>query len=294
MDNHYNPQFYLDQWTGADGRLVYYKRVATGAIVETSITPRRTSYEPDLYATPPVLPWETHDPHLIEKRVMSPIDSAASLVLDKLVGVAPMSLTRNDRIAWATFLSSLLHRHRDAILDRDDGAPQMAREFMAGLLARYATPEDRARAAGVLTDVQLEQIARTAHRSAMVQAIQDPQAIERIEKLAWDVLAIPSSVPLITTDRPLLANRGKGRPPILTMPLAPTRLFIAYPVEWQADPADVGALFEHIALVHDLMLLNEQPCRYVYSSRKVESFVVGDKTIHLRKAVEQALTRWNR
>ena len=295
LDHHYNPQFYLDQWTGADGKLLYYKRVATGAIIETSIAPRSTSYEPNLYAAPPALAWETHDPHLIEKEVMSPIDSAASLVLKKLVQDNPIALTSTDRVAFATFLNSLQHRHRDPILERDVAAPQMAREFKAKLLERYASPADQARVSSAISDEEVEQIAKNAHRSAMVQAIRNGEAIEDFQKLAWDVIAVPSITPLITTDRPLLVNLGEGGAvQIATMALSPTRLFMGYPAWWQtkADTADVIDLFEHIALVHDLMLLNEQKCRYVYSSRRVESFVVGDKTIHLRKAVEQALARW--
>ncbi|GEM_PF-6596681 len=106
---------------------------------------------------------------------------------------------------------------------------------------------------------------------------------------------MPPATPLVTTDRPLLVNLGKGGAlQIATMALSPTRLFIGYPAWWQtkADAVDVTDLFEHIALVHDVMLMDEQKCRYVYSSRKVESFVVGDTAIHLRKAVEQSLARW--
>ena len=297
MDHHYLPQFYLRKWTRDDGRLLRYRRVPTGALVEDPVVPKGTAFEPDLYATPPAPAWEAYAPNVIETDFMSKVDSDASLVLDKLASQTTLDLSDNDRTAWALFLNSLHHRHRDEIFERDAAAPRIARELMAKWVGQTQDPERRQRISETLEEANVEQMARNAHRGLMVQAIRNPKAIDAFKALAWTVLVMQPTMPLVTTDRPLLINMGEaGEMQIVTIPVSPMRLFMGYPRLWHQDEAtlrDADALFDHIAGVHDLLLLNEQRCRYVYASRKVDdNFAVGDKIIHLRKAVGQVLNRW--
>jgi hypothetical protein len=298
VDQHYLPQFYLRQWAGADGKVIRYVRTPTGRLHERQVGPRGAGFEPDLYATPPAVRWETYDPNIIETGFMSPIDNAAALVLRKLVSGA-YELDDGERTSWAIFLNSLAHRHRDALLERDALAPDLAREVTANLLARYSNDEDRERVAEVLREADAEQMAKTAHRTLMVQAIRGPDAVGAIKSQAWTVLVMdPKTPPLITTDRPLLVNLGKGGPPsLMMMPLSPTRLFVTYAPDPTAkgDDPSVTSLFEQLACTSDLLLLNEQPCRYVFASRQLDdNCIVGNKVIRLRSAVEQALARWAR
>jgi hypothetical protein len=296
VNHHYLPQFYLRAWAGADGRVLRYTRVSHGRVVERPVGTRGTAFEPGLYATPPALHWESYDPNIIETQFMSPVDNDAAPVHAKLVAGAT-ALAESERTAWALFLNSLIHRHHDGILERDAAAPGAAAAVTANLLARYMDAEDRARVIETLRDADLEQMARTAHRTVMVQRIRDPDALAAITAQAWTVVVIdPAAPPLITTDRPLLVNLGKGGfPTLMTLPLSPMRLFVAYapdPALGGADPS-IPSLLENLALANDLLLLNEQPCRYVYASRKVDDEgAVGSKVLRLRTAVEQALVRW--
>lgn len=297
VNHHYLPQFYLRAWAGPDGQVLRYVYLPTGQVHEKPVRPRGTGFERDLDTAPPAVHWERYDPNIIETQVMSPIDNDAALVHTRLLSGNPV-LSKADRTAWALFLTSLVHRHRDGIRDRDAAAPALAAQVLAELLANYEGDEDRTRVIDALGDADLEQVARSAHRTVMVQRIRASDAIAGIEALAWTVVVIdPFAPPLLTTDRPLLVNLGRGgAPQLMSLPLSPTRLFVAYapsPNLGAADPA-VPSLLEQLAFGHDFFLLNEQPCRFVYSSRRLDdNGVVGGKVLRLRTAMEQALARWS-
>ncbi len=117
MDHHYLPKFYLKKWAATDGTVLRYYRLVlpTGdKIIEKRVGPRGAGFEPGLYAVAPGTDWESYDENIVETDVMSPIDDAAAVVLDKMLSDAP-SLDSDDRTAWAIFLNSLIHRHRDPV-----------------------------------------------------------------------------------------------------------------------------------------------------------------------------------
>ena len=293
MDHHYLPKFYLKKWAATDGTVLRYYRLVlpTGdKIIEKRVGPRGAGFEPGLYAVAPGTDWESYDENIVETDVMSPIDDAAAVVLDKMLSDAP-SLDSNDRTAWAMFLNSLIHRHRDPIQEADRMAPAVAREVRANLLAKYTDPKGRARVEKALAHVRAEEMGKTVYRSLMVQAIRDPGAAEAITGLDWEILGTQAEAPFITTDRPLLINFGRGGPiEVLSIPISPRRLFVAYRKE--SGFGDGAETLENLVLGQDLMLLHEQPCRFVFSSQKLtDDFRAGDHIVRLRTAVEAALRR---
>jgi len=294
VKHHYVPQFYLRQWAGEDRTFYWYGLAQGNRMIGGRVGPKGAAFARDLYGAPPAVHWEAHDPNIIETQVMSSIDNDAALVLQKVVG-GTHQLDDKERTAWATFLNSLIHRHRDDVFARDARAPRVVAEVSASLLARYRADDgSREKVARVLDDVDLTQAAKTAHRTVMVQKIRDPDAIAAIKALAWTVVAIDPKVPLITTDRPLLVNLGRGGPPqLMTLPLSPTRMFVAYVPDPSSTGEDVQSLLANVSFASDLLLLNEHPCCFVYSSREIDdSCIIGDKVIRLRSAAQQALARW--
>lgn len=291
MDHHYLPQFYLRRWANADGKVLRYREVPSGKVVAGPVAPRGTAFEPDLYAVPPAVTWEGHDPNILETDVFSPIDSDAALVLEKLV-TGEVALSLAERRAWSLFLNSLRFRHRDEILERDAESPRLAADYAATFLARYGGGEARARAEDALANIDLALMAKNAHRTAMVQAIRAPERLSEIESLAWQVLAVVESAPLVTSDRPLLTNLGREGPvQLVTIPLSPRHLFVAFPSWWQEEEVDgIDDLLAQIALAHDLMLMFEHPCRFVFASRPLDdSLTIGSTVLRLRTAVDAAL-----
>jgi hypothetical protein len=81
-------------------------------------------------------------------------------------------------------MNSMRHRHRDEIVERDVKTPEVAAEVREKWRTDWPDPEQQARIDDALADVDLTQLARTAHRTAMVQAIRDPKALDDIKSLA--------------------------------------------------------------------------------------------------------------
>jgi hypothetical protein len=115
--------------------------------------------------------------------------------------------------------------------------------------------------------------------------------------LAWEVITVNPDIPLITTDRPVLVNLGQERPGLetMTMPLRPTRLFVAYPSQWRNPDGSsingVDELLKDVTFSHDLLLLNEQRCRFIYTSNKLDDVVSDGRVVRMSVAVEAALKR---
>ena len=298
MNHHYVPQFYLRRWADAQGRLLRYQREPNGEIEWASVVPKRTAFEPDLYGVSTATSWEpSYDENTLETDFFSRVDSDAALVLTKLLRGA-MKLEGHERKAWALFLNSMLHRHGEDVIDRDRRAPALAAEVMAEFLTRPGTRKDRHRMRRALDAINIDQASRNAHRTLMVQYIRDQQAVEHIANLAWAVVSFKEQNPLVTTDRPVLVNLGQVRPSIeiLTMPLSPTRLFLAYPRAWlrpdgtYVDGAD--EVLQTISHAHDLFLLRQQSCRYVYASRELGDVVRGRFVMRVKEAVDRSLVAW--
>lgn len=296
MDHHYVPQFYTRRWADSSGKVLCYKRVPSGCIVFKGVMPKGTGFEPDLYATPPAIFWENHDEQVIETEFFSRIDNDAALVLEQIHTDAS-SLTNHGRTAWSLFMNSMLHRHRDDILERDAKAPELALEVKAQFLTA-CTSKDRKCIEDALADVDLNQLARTTHRTQMVRAIRDPLVLNAMKSMFWEVITVKPDIPLITTDRPVLVNLGQERPglELITMPLSPTKLFVAYPSHWHNPDGSciegVDELLEHVVRGHDLMLMNKQRCRFVYASSKLDDVVSDGRVVRMGVAAEAALKRW--
>jgi Protein of unknown function (DUF4238) len=98
--HHYVPVFYLKQWTGPDGRLCEYKRVAGRRTF-----PAGTAYQKDLYrleGVPDALA------QAVESKFMHLVDTEANYALDKIVSGDTSPWDARMRSAWARFLSSQL------------------------------------------------------------------------------------------------------------------------------------------------------------------------------------------
>jgi hypothetical protein len=78
QDHHYVPKFYTKRWADETRRVLCYERVPSGRITFKPVVPKGTGFQPNLYATPAAVFWESHDPHIIEREFFSPIDNDAA------------------------------------------------------------------------------------------------------------------------------------------------------------------------------------------------------------------------
>jgi hypothetical protein len=107
--HHYNPQFYLREWAGADGRLVRFYRPYQ-RVVPAPISPEYTGFEERLYTLEGAA-----DPQIVETGFFSPVDNAAAPVLERLILLGPRlvpvrDLDNKQRSDWTRFLMSLVSR----------------------------------------------------------------------------------------------------------------------------------------------------------------------------------------
>ncbi|MFO0680354.1 MAG: hypothetical protein U0169_27770 [Polyangiaceae bacterium] len=56
--------------------------------------------------------------------------------------------------------------------------------------------------------------------------------------------------------------------------------------------AGVEELLRNVTFGHDLILLNEQRCPFIYTSRKLEDLVSDGRIVRMGVAAEAALKRW--
>jgi Protein of unknown function (DUF4238) len=111
-DHHFVPAFYLQQWTGAGGKLIEYT-IKHQKLVAKPIGSKSTGYEYDLY-TFPELPPELAQ--WIEQRFFAYADRMASIALTNHLTSAGLSAWTPELIsAWSRFIIALHLRHPDAM-----------------------------------------------------------------------------------------------------------------------------------------------------------------------------------
>jgi len=285
--HHHAPQFYLAKWVDpATGKLCLCRRVPTGKLVDGTTHPKSTGFEEHLYSAPPTTPYEHWAPDIIETKFMSPLDNAASPVLEKLLAqpAGAASLDEADRKAWARFLRSLMERHPRTLRERDAAANQIAQNLIAEYKTRFTTAS--ARRAFEIFDHRVA--AKNIVRTHMVQQIDEPEFLSALTAQEW-VTVETNGADFITSDQPLLENPGLDDTAtgqtvyVMTLPLSPSRLFVSYPRSWRGDNDWQDVMRVITSEVHNMLVVSAGP-QYLYSAKPIED----GKLVKLRKMVEES------
>lgn len=285
--HHHAPQFYLSKWGDpTTGKLWLCRRVPTGKLVEGETYPKSTGFERDLYSAPPTTPYEHWAPDIVETKFMSPLDNAASSVLEKLLAqpAGMPSLDQADRQAWARFLRSLMERHPKTLRERDSAADQIAQSLVAEYKTRFSSAS--AQRAFEIFDHRVA--AKNTVRTHMVQQIDEPEFLSALTAQDW-LTVETNGVDFITSDQPLLENPGlddavTGQTVyVVTLPLSPTRLFVSYPRSWRGDGDWQDALRVITSEIHNMLVVSGRP-QYLYSAKPI----TDGKYTKLRKMVEES------
>ncbi|RTL72811.1 MAG: DUF4238 domain-containing protein [Hyphomicrobiales bacterium] len=130
--HHHVPQFLLEGWSRADGRVAVYSRKANRVVIDWR-TPEYTAFEPHLYSIS-ALP---EDREWVEREVMSKrVDAPAAPIPKRLLDSDLKNFNSDDRTAWARFLMAQWWRSPEVIAKLRQGG----REAM--LRALEANPEE--------------------------------------------------------------------------------------------------------------------------------------------------------
>jgi hypothetical protein len=222
--HHYKPAFFLSRWAGKDERLCEMKLIR-GKLVAKRRHPDGTGYIKDLYRTDGVPEEISQD---LETKFMSPLDNDAATALDKIA--SDQSLDANDRIAWARFMLSLLYRNRECV--------ELIKTHMTEIRseATLALEPDWAAQRGPLHETTLAE-ASAARRPAaanidasnmLVDIIANSRAIPDIASMHWTRIDLrKSTIPLLTSDRPLVFVGLSDPKAHMALPIGPRDLFVA-------------------------------------------------------------------
>src|SRR5450631_3276997 len=140
--HHYIPIFYLDRWTGLDGRLIEYSRRYQG-VVPRPTYPNGTGYVRGLYTIPDV---PLDQAEVIETKLMSSVDNWASKALARMLqdGDSVGRLEKREALGWCQFLYSLIVRNPEHLELIGQKLGELGPDALEGLRERYDYIRDAA------------------------------------------------------------------------------------------------------------------------------------------------------
>jgi hypothetical protein len=252
-DHHHHPVFYLQQWVGPTGKLIEYT-IKHGKLIAKPVGPRATGFETDLYAFPE-LPPDVRQ--YVEQEFFNYADRVAALALEKHlrgeVVWAPELLS-----AWSRFIIDLHLRHPDAMPELRAAAQAIRTASGSASQAAYEAirkPEDPATFDEYL-ELRDPLIAAKMRMNMIIKSFDNEIVGARINGMKWAVVDVSASpLTLLTSDRPVEMARLNGPHGIVSIPISPTKLFVA---------VDNPAVLDHLRA--------KQPKEIV---QQVNDYVVG-------------------
>lgn len=225
-DHHFIPAFYLKQWAGPDGKLVEYTRKG-GKLISKWVGPGSTGYERDLYSFPE-LPSDAAQ--FMEQVFFQYADQKASDALDNHLGVKSLPWTSELVSAWSRFIVAIHLRHPDAMPELRAAAAAIWAAGGLDCQARYAALRKQADPPTFDEYLALcDPLAPVKVRVNMiVKALDNEEVGKHINRMKHAVVDV-SSAPyrLLTSDRPVELFNIKETNGILSIPISPTKVFVA-------------------------------------------------------------------
>jgi hypothetical protein len=225
-DHHFIPAFYLKQWAGPHGKLIEYTRKG-GKLIPKPVGPHSTGYERDLYAFPELPPDAAQ---FMEQVFFAYADQKASDALDNHLGPASLPWTSELVSAWSRFVIAIHLRHPDAMPELRAAATSIWIASGVDCQARYDATRKQ-------TDpptfdeylAQRDPLAPVKMRvNLIIKALDNDVVGAHINQMTHAVIDISTSPSrFLTSDRPVELFNLQGSNGILSIPISPTKLFVA-------------------------------------------------------------------
>lgn len=225
--HHFIPAFFLKQWAGTDGKLIEYS-LKHQKLIAKRVGPNSTGFEYDLYAFPD-LPPETQQ--FVEQRFFDYADRTASKALELHLTNADRSTWNVELIsAWSRFVIALHLRHPDAMPELRVAAQSVWDGSGEESQCRYEKirkPEDPATFDEFIA--LRDPLVGTKMRVNLIIKSFDNDILGRhINNMIWAVIDLSQAKnQILMTDRPVVItwlNQARG---YITLPIGPTKLFVA-------------------------------------------------------------------
>lgn len=287
--HHFFAQFHLKAWAEqSDGRIPTYQRIKDGTLKLIPFLPTETGCENQLYALEQVPPEERGK---LETEFFSEhIDNNAAPAYQKIV--ANEQLTPHECAWWVRYLMAQRARTPDMVkrvkAQVDHGIRTFCQEYADKYeIARGNSDEELPESVLEWFDQAFPGKRQNLGLEILVDVIQNRKASEDISKMHWWVHDFSMSVvPLLASDRPLrMTGNVDGRGSYITLPLTPSKLFIASPtLERRGTFQQMNQL--ELVVRHNMMMAAYAD-RCVYGQTGMlfiqKHFGLGDKIVeHLR------------
>jgi hypothetical protein len=226
-DHHFTPAFYLRQWCDpATGKLVEYT-IKHGKLIPKRVGPDSTGYQFDLYAFPELPPDQSQ---FIEQKFFAYADRTASDALRLHLTGNAAGWTRELMSAWSRFVIALHIRHSDAMPELRAAAQALWEGSGKASQRQYELlrqPEDPDTFDEYL--VRRDPLTPVKARVNLIVKVFDNEIVgEHVNRMKWAVIDVSaSSHPLLTSDRSVGLFNIKDAKGMLTIPISPTKLFVA-------------------------------------------------------------------
>jgi hypothetical protein len=224
-DHHYIPVFYLKQWCGQNKKLIEFA-VKHGNFIAKPVGPKGTGFQTDLYAFPELPPDMAQH---IEDVFLKYADNTASLALEMQLSGKDI-WTNELRSGWSRFLISLIIRHPDVMVDLRAATTKSWEETGPSSQARYeetrephqpATFDEYIAAVDPLIPIKVS-------LNAIIKAFDNETLGTHINGMYWSVIDLSKAHHrLLTGDRPLQYLNLNNPSGFISLPISPTKLFLA-------------------------------------------------------------------
>ncbi len=225
--NHYLPQFYQRRWADpadAKSQVFVYEKPRDKVIVRPRST-KATGWSPDLYTVTTAQPGTEQ---ALEDEFWRVIDQWGADAIQTLENDAP----EIDKARWAIFLLSLALRNPEEVAAINRAARQHYAEGVPNFADRY----DELRFPYEPTTFRefmekFSQPGLSGFGAQMLKALATNRVIiDHLATMDGQVVSLENhTVPLLTSDRPLIRHKGlKHDDGLLMLPLGPAEFFVAY------------------------------------------------------------------
>lgn len=268
--HHFIPKFYLKTWYDFDGSGVWlYLRNKNGNLSLKRRPAKSIGFEEDLYLLKAdgLQLQETSDD--IETKFFQPIDTAASLVYQKLITSGVSSLSTNDRSVWSLFINALIERSPDRINDAERASDGMYEEVYEEFRSKWGSSVGWPRLKELYERQDKDIAIRNAILTGLVRYIYDEPFIQYMCEMSWDLVRLKegSKDHFIISDKPVIINAGRAEEPIYTLSIAltPNLLLVMY-----KNVEEFDLEFIKICAATHNYFMARQAKKYLICSRKIE------------------------
>lgn len=286
-NHHYVPIFLLNKWcSGTEKKMWWYRRVIpSGKVIEERISPKSTSFEPNLNMLRKAPFSGVNDKNLavVEGVYLKKLDTQAAEIMKKMLdkGKGIPSLTEEERKVWLNFVILLSDRNPDNLLMAELTGNTILDEVIDDSIKRCGHEEVWRKAAELL---KKSEFTYNDSRIRLLNLVKDMTYAKHSDLREWRIVDLSQSpLELFSSNLPVVAGikkRHSFEADFLEMALTPKHLWLCAPTEFKFD----NELIRYLVITYNMRLLLLRP-KYVYSLNKI----VDEKHIKYQKALRKFL-----